>query len=568
MSTLNVDKVDPSTGTALEIGSSGDTVTVPSGATLTLTSATLNLPTTITSTTEVKTNKVSPATGTDFALGDSGDTFTVPSGATIDNLGTATGIWYDDNQVQSNIAVLGFKVAVNGSLVKYDLVDQAIDEYEDASGVDASASTNETRDASGKYYSGSGTASVTVSGNYDDSGTDGDYSWYKWTTVTASGTYTTDVAQNYEYLVVGGGGGGGAGSGNSSAGVGGGGAGGFRGNAAYDFAVAATTISSITVGDGGTGAAYNADSASALAGANGSDSVFSTITSTGGGGGATRGVPSHAAGDGGSGGGGFWTPSTYTGSGNTPSTTPSQGNDGGDGEISGYSGAGGGGAGAVGANYVSVSQGGAGGAGSASDIIETGTDVTYAGGGGGGSANQAGGTGGAGGSGGGGTGGGNSTSLTTTGGTDGLGGGGGSGSAGNFNSGANAVGGDGGSGIVIIRRLTSPTIVEDMTLQSNDTSAEAEPDNSDMVMLIENAAGTATLNTDIKGYISRDSGSNFTQGTLVDEGSWGTNKKILAFHDLDISGQPSGTSMCYKIETLNQSASKETRIYATSIGWR
>jgi hypothetical protein len=33
MSTLNVDKVDPSTGTALEIGTSGDTITVPSGAT-------------------------------------------------------------------------------------------------------------------------------------------------------------------------------------------------------------------------------------------------------------------------------------------------------------------------------------------------------------------------------------------------------------------------------------------------------------------------------------------------------------------------------------------------------
>tara|TARA_R100001530_G_scaffold77847_1_gene54459 strand:+ start:23 stop:622 length:600 start_codon:yes stop_codon:yes gene_type:complete len=33
VSTLNVDKVDPSTGTALEIGSSGDTITVPSGAT-------------------------------------------------------------------------------------------------------------------------------------------------------------------------------------------------------------------------------------------------------------------------------------------------------------------------------------------------------------------------------------------------------------------------------------------------------------------------------------------------------------------------------------------------------
>ena len=40
---------------------------------------------------ELKVNKISPATGTAFALGDSGDTFTVPSGATIVNSGTATG---------------------------------------------------------------------------------------------------------------------------------------------------------------------------------------------------------------------------------------------------------------------------------------------------------------------------------------------------------------------------------------------------------------------------------------------------------------------------------------------
>ena len=33
MSLLNVNKIDPATGTALEIGSSGDTMTVPSGAT-------------------------------------------------------------------------------------------------------------------------------------------------------------------------------------------------------------------------------------------------------------------------------------------------------------------------------------------------------------------------------------------------------------------------------------------------------------------------------------------------------------------------------------------------------
>ena len=78
MSTLNVDKVDPSTGTALELGTSGDTITVPTGAGLTVVD-------------EVKTNKISPSSGVAFTLGDSGDTFTIPSGATITNSGTATG---------------------------------------------------------------------------------------------------------------------------------------------------------------------------------------------------------------------------------------------------------------------------------------------------------------------------------------------------------------------------------------------------------------------------------------------------------------------------------------------
>ena len=40
---------------------------------------------------ELKVDKLSPATGTAFTLGDSGDTFTVPSGATIASSGTATG---------------------------------------------------------------------------------------------------------------------------------------------------------------------------------------------------------------------------------------------------------------------------------------------------------------------------------------------------------------------------------------------------------------------------------------------------------------------------------------------
>ena len=45
---------------------------------------------------EIKANKISPATGVAFTLGDSGDTFTVPSGATIVNSGTATGFGGDN----------------------------------------------------------------------------------------------------------------------------------------------------------------------------------------------------------------------------------------------------------------------------------------------------------------------------------------------------------------------------------------------------------------------------------------------------------------------------------------
>ena len=78
MSKIFVDQVDPKTATTLTLGTTGDTVDIPTGVGLSVTD-------------EVKTNKISPATGTAFALGDSGDTFTVPSGATIVNSGTATG---------------------------------------------------------------------------------------------------------------------------------------------------------------------------------------------------------------------------------------------------------------------------------------------------------------------------------------------------------------------------------------------------------------------------------------------------------------------------------------------
>ena len=50
--------------------------------------------------------------------------------------------------LDDDIALLGFKIAANGSLAKYNLLDQTVDAFEDASGVDAGSSTNEVRNAS------------------------------------------------------------------------------------------------------------------------------------------------------------------------------------------------------------------------------------------------------------------------------------------------------------------------------------------------------------------------------------------------------------------------------------
>ena len=107
-----------------------------------------------------------------------------------------------------------------------------------------------------------------------------------------------------------------------------------------------------------------------------------------------------------------------------------------------------------------------------------------------------------------------------------------------------------------------------ITLQSTATTAESAPTTADLVVLIEDSAGTATLNTDIKGYISRDGSAFSSAVTFVDEGDWGTNKRILVARNVDISGITSGTSMKYKLTIHNQVAnSKETRIHATSLAW-
>lgn len=254
-----------------------------------------------------------------------------------------------------------------------------------------------------------------------------------------------------DYLVVAGGGGGG-GSDSSGEGAGGGGAGGYRTSFAdanvSGIEFATSTNYTVTVGSGGA-----AGTASPRTdGGNGSNSVFSTITSAGGGGGGVN-----AGNDGGSGGGSPYS-SAAAGQGNTPSVSPSQGNDGGLGSSASRFGISGGGGGAG-----QAGQTGDGGDGKQNSI--TGTATYYSGGGAGGNGGGAGGDGGG------------ATALNN--GTANTGGGGGGGN--NAQS-----GGAGGSGVVILRYPNTYTV----TIGSGLTGSTAT-DGSDKVTTF--TAGTGNI---------------------------------------------------------------------------
>jgi hypothetical protein len=271
---------------------------------------------------------------------------------------------------------------------------------------------------------------------------------YYYHTFTSSGTFTPTQSLTADYLVVAGGGGG--------SDAGGGGAGGLRctvtatgGGGTLETPLSLTaTAYTVTIGAGGAGGPNNGT------GVSGSNSVFSTITSTGGGNGGN--YAANNAGTGGSGGGG----GTYSDA--NPNTgfvggsgTTNQGYAGGTGYTGtapsggAYAGAGGGGAGAIGSN-AAVATAGTGGNGVAVSMPVN--LITYAGGGGGGAfggnnsaANGA--NGGTGGGGNGGTDGGSNSRISTAGSANTGGGGGGGSSDINANAGPRA----GGSGIVIVR---------------------------------------------------------------------------------------------------------------------
>ena len=431
---------------------------------------------------EVKVNKISPRTncGT-VQLGDSGDTITIPAGATITNNGTQTGFgrtgtvdWQTTKKTASFTAVSGegYFVDTTSSAITVTLPASpsggAIVSVKDYAQTFATNNCTIARNSSNIE----GVASdVTLDGDaesvtfvYVDStkgwvlvgesltkygpafvaatgGTITTCGNFKIHTFTGPGTFTVTCAGNsggsnsVDYLVVAGGGGGGGNRNLPNAnGGGGGGAGGYResgGTASGCYTVsplgsspspvAALPVSAqgypITVGGGGAGGPHN----SPTVGTDGNNSVFSTITSTAGGGGAASNSVGGRPGGNGGGGGPGEAGTTTGGNGNTPPVTPPQGTNG----LSGGGGNGGYGGSALGCNVGATSS-------------INGTPTARAGGGGAGTS-QPGAPGGGGNSG--------AVNASGTAGTANTGGGGGGGGPGSGGS----CGGTGGSGIVIIR---------------------------------------------------------------------------------------------------------------------
>jgi len=407
---------------------------------------------------EVKVNKISPRTncGT-VTLGDSGDTFTIPAGATITNSGTAAGFgsvgevsWNTTVKTTNFTATSGSGFFVNtaGGAVTVTLPSSpsagnvvAVSDYNSSA-----ASNNITIGRNGSNINGSaadlviskansaiqlvyvdattGWQGVTTANTNDiaatkltaTGGTVSTSGDYKIHTFTGPGTFTvtqeseTAPENTVDYLVVAGGGGGGAGCGAG----GGGGAGGFRffaspstnpqsGNPGSPLnGPAGITVSGqaypITVGAGGAAGDGCAPGPGGMGGC-GSVSTFSTITSTGGGKGAGGNAGNPQPGGNGGSGGGATRNRGSAGSGNTPPTTPSQGSNAGTG-TNPLAGNGGGGAMAVGSNSNPPSpqpnnEGGPGGAGAGitgfgSSNGQCSSCVQYfSGGGGGGTFNNA-----------------------------------------------------------------------------------------------------------------------------------------------------------------------------------
>ena len=117
------------------------------------------------------------------------------------------------------------------------------------------------------------------------------------------------------------------------------------------------------------------------------------------------------------------------------------------------------------------------------------------------------------------------------------------------------------NGNIIELDMFETATTQNMTLINNAVTAASAPSKG-FITVQADPVDSVSANTDIKAEISRDNGSNYTQVTLA-EGS--TNSNFINYEgSVDISGQPSGTSMKYRVTTLN---TKEIRVSGVVLRW-
>ena len=485
-------------------------------------------------------------------------------------------------KVDQNIALLGFKMAVNDGLTIFNLVDGVVDEFHDESGTDEAEGSNDQYCATNDLYQNLSSTPGTFSAGFTTSSiTEPDTSTVQSNTgsepsapqsINASFTVPCGMT-SANIKLFGAGASSGSASGNPSIGYGGGG-----GFSEGTLAVTAGQVLDVYVGEGGIqsaspgseGEAYLGGGARGPDGGNGGGGTFITAAevdlrpaasplapqialAAGGGGGGGGGYGSAGGGGGGLTGCGGESQSEQTSSPN-PLTggggDQEQGGQGGPGSSAGQSGSflqggNGGNAGGGGGYY----GGGAGGGGGANHDRSGGGGSSFHG-----------------------------HPQITSGATEESEG---PESGGNSNeSGAKAADPDfspsysegypsgthgaGKDGFVLITGsgcISAPG--GSTTLVSNAFTANSVPTTSRIVVFQENV-DTPTLNTDIIASISRDGGSNFTTATLSDSGYvTGSSGQRILTGTATITGQPSGQSMRWKLALANNTS----KIHGVALQW-
>jgi hypothetical protein len=102
-------------------------------------------------------------------------------------------------------------------------------------------------------------------------------------------------------------------------------------------------------------------------------------------------------------------------------------------------------------------------------------------------------------------------------------------------------------------------------LTSTSFTAASAPTTAMVTVLLKVAAGSYALNTDVKAYVSRDSGTTWTQATLV---SGLTAAGFTTCEgSVDLTGQPTGTAVRYRIDVAAD-ITRQIDVTGVALQWR